>query len=89
MFFGMSKPMKAFIKKLEHADLRDKTVFAFDTKFASRFAGSAAKGIEKRLKKLILNFVKPYASAIVTGGEGPLQDGMEEKFKQIGIELAI
>ena len=81
--------MKAFLKKLEHVDLRDKKAFAFDTKYASRFAGSAAKGIEKRLKKLRLTVVKPYASAIVTGREGPLQDGMEEKFKQIGSELAI
>jgi flavodoxin len=48
--FGMSKPMKEFIEKLEHVDLYNKNAFAFDTKNRSRFWGSAAKGIEKRLK---------------------------------------
>jgi flavodoxin len=87
--FGMSQPMKAFLKKLEHVDLREKKAFAFDTKFPSRFAGSAAKGIEKRLKNLGLNIATPAASAIVTGGKGPLQAGMDEKFQQIGRELVI
>jgi flavodoxin len=86
--FGMSKPMKEFIEKLEHVDLHDKNAFAFDTKNRSRLWGSAAKGIEKRLKRLGLNIVKPAASAIVKGLKGPLQDGMDEKFKQIGAELA-
>ena len=86
--FGMSKPMKEFIEKLEHVDLYNKNAFAFDTKNRSRFWGSAAKGIEKRLKRLGLNIVKPSASAIVKGLKGPLQDGMEGKFKQIGTELA-
>ena len=86
--FGMSKPMKNFIKELEHVDLRDKKAFAFDTKTGSRFWGSAAKGIEKRLKRLGLNIVKPYASAIVKGLKGPLQNGIDEKFTQIGTELA-
>jgi len=87
--FGMSQPMKAFMKKLEHVDLREKKAFAFDTKFPSRFAGSAAKGIEKRLKRRGLNVVTSSASAIVTGEKGPLQAGMDEKFTQIGRELAI
>lgn len=86
--FGISKPMKEFIEKLEDVDLRGKNAFAFDTKMGSRFSGSAAKGIEKRLKRLGMSIVKPYASAIVTGGEGPLRDGMQGKFRQIGIEIA-
>ena len=86
--FGMSKPMKEFIEKLERVDLHNKKAFAFDTKNRSRFLGSAAKGIEKRLKRLGLNIVKPAASAIVKGLKGPLEDGLEEKFKQIGVELA-
>ena len=86
--FGISKPMKEFIEKLKHVDLHDKDAFAFDTKNSSRFWGSAAKGIEKRLKRLGLNIVKPAASAIVKGLKGPLEDGMDEKFKQIGTELA-
>ena len=50
--FGMSKPIKTFIEKLEPLNLRNMLAFAFDTKTGSRFWGSAAKGIEKRLKKL-------------------------------------
>jgi flavorubredoxin len=86
--FGMSSPMKAFMKKLEHVDLRHKKAFAFDTKNRSRFWGSAAKGIEKRMKKFGMNIVMPCASGIVKGLKGPLQEGTEAKFRQIGIELA-
>jgi flavodoxin len=85
--FGMSKPIKDFIQKLKHVDLRDKKAFAFDTKNRGRW-GSAAKGIEKRLKTMDVNIVMPCASAIVLGLKGPLQEGMERKFKQIGAELA-
>jgi flavodoxin len=86
--FGISKSMKEFLKKLEHVDLKDKKAFAFDTKFSSRFAGRAGKGIEKRLKRFGMSVVKEYSSAIVKGSEGPLDAGMEERFTQIGIELA-
>jgi flavodoxin len=86
--FGMSKPMKVFIEKLKHVNLRDKNAFTFDTKNEGRLWGSAAKGIEKRLRKLGLNIVKSHTSAIVKGLKGPLEDGMERKFKQIGTELA-
>jgi len=86
--FGMSSPMKTFMKKLEHVDLKDKKAFAFDTKNRSRFWGSAAKGIEKRLKKFGMNVVMSCTSGIVKGLKGPLQDGTEAKFRQIGLELA-
>lgn len=86
--FSMSSPMKTFMKKLEHMDLRDKKAFAFDTKNRSRFWGSAAKGIEKRMKKIGMNIVMPCASGVVKGLKGPLQDGTEAKFQQIGVELA-
>jgi hypothetical protein len=83
----MSKPVKEFIEKIKHVDLRDKKAFAFDTKNRGRW-GSAAKGIEKRLQRIGINLVKPCDSAIVLGLKGPLQDGMETKFMQIGAELA-
>jgi flavodoxin len=86
--FGMSKPMKEFVKKLEHVDLRDKNAFSFDTKNKGRIWGSAAKGIEKQLRKLGLKIIKPHTSAIVKGLKGPLEDGMEDKFNQIDTELA-
>jgi len=86
--FGISKPMKDFIEKLKNVDLRGKKAFAFDTKLKSRIAGSAAKGIEKHLEKLGMSIVKPHSSAVVKGAEGPLEEGVEEKFRQIGAEMA-
>ncbi len=86
--FGISKPMKDFIEKLKNVDLRGKKAFAFDTKLKSRLAGSAAKGIEKHLERLGMSIVKPHSSAIVKGAEGPLEEGVEEKFRQIGAEMA-
>ena len=85
---GISKPMKAFLEKLTSADIGARKAFVFDTKVKAWWAGSAAKGIEKRLKKLKMSIVKPHSSAIVTGREGPLADGTEEMFKQIGAEVA-
>jgi len=86
--FGVSGPMKEFLKRLENVNLRNKKAFAFDTRMKSRFAGSAAKGIEKQLKKLQMTITKPYASAIVNGAEGPLEEDAEKKFAQIGSEIA-
>ena len=84
---GVSKPMKAFLEKLKSVNIKGKKAFAFDTKYKSRWAGSAGKGIEKTLKKLGMSIVKPHSSAIVTGSEGPLKDGTEEMFEQIGGEM--
>ena len=86
--FGITAPMKIFVKKLESLNLKNKSAFAFDTRTGSRFWGSAAKGIEKRLKGVGIAIVKPRSSAIVKGLKGPLQEGMENKFEQIGAELA-
>ncbi len=85
--FGVSRPMKAFLQGLASIDLRGKKAFAFDTKFPSRFAGSAAKGIEKELRRLGLIIVQPAASAAVTGAKGPLREGVAARFQQIGLEL--
>jgi len=86
--FGVSKPMKAFLEKLRSVDIKGKKAFAFDTKLKSRLAGSAGKGIEGKLKTLRTSIVKPHSSAIVKGTEGPLEEGMEEMFRQIGAEIA-
>lgn len=87
--FGIYKAMKDLLERLKTIEgLKGKKGFAFDTKLKSRLAGSAAKGIEQRLTDLGLTMVKPRASAVVKGREGPLEEGEEEKFKQIGAELA-
>jgi flavodoxin len=86
--FGLSDPMKDFLEKLKTVDLRGKKAFAFDTKMKPWIAGSAAKKIEKNLKGLGMSIAKPHYSAIVQGREGPLEEGIEEKFRQIGAEIA-
>ena len=57
--FGLSKPMKDFLQKLENINISGKRAFAFDTKLKSRFAGSAGKRIEKKLKKLGIVLLNP------------------------------
>ncbi len=86
---GVSKPMGTFLEQLKSVEgFSGKKAFAFDTKYKSMFAGSAGAKIEGKLKSLGLSIVKPHASAIVKGKEGPLEEGAEETFKQLGVELA-
>jgi flavodoxin len=87
--WNASKPIKMFLERLKSVDgLNGKKAFAFDTKIKSRFGGSAGGKIERKLKDLGLTIAKSSVSAIVKGKEGPLEEDTEEKFKQIGAELA-
>jgi len=87
--FNISKPVKEFLEGLMNQQgLSGKKAFAFDTKMKSRLAGTAGGKIEKKLKQLGIDIVKPAKSAVVKGREGPLEEGAEEAFKQIGAELA-
>ena len=86
--FTASKPMKDFLLKLEEVQgLKGKFGFAFDTRFGSRLAGSAAKFIEKKLETIGLNIIKPRQSAIVEKTEGPLEEGEMEAFERTGYEI--
>jgi len=86
---GASKPMQAFLERLKNvAGLSGKKAFALDTKYKSRFAGSAGAKIEGKLKDLGMTIIKPHASAFVKGKEGPLEEGSEATFQQLGAELA-
>lgn len=86
--FGISKPVKDFLQKMKNAEIKGKKAFIFDTRLRIRIAGSAAKKIEKELKKLQMNIIKSYSSAIVMKSEGPLEEGTEERFKKISAEIA-
>ncbi|MHA1840030.1 MAG: hypothetical protein ACTSYO_08775 [Candidatus Ranarchaeia archaeon] len=47
------------------------------------------KEIEKHLKRMKIDIVRPRQSAIVKPGqEGPLEEGMETLFERIGNEIA-
>jgi flavodoxin len=88
--WSASKPIKAFLERLKSVEgLSGKKAFVLDTKMSrSRLAGSAGGKIEGKLKSLGLAIVKPHASAVVKGREGPLEEGAEVTFKQLGAELA-
>jgi flavorubredoxin len=86
--FTASKPMKDFLLRLGGVQgLRGKYAFAFDTKFASRLSGSASKYIERTLKELGMDIVRPRQSAIVDKTEGPLEGGAVEAFERIGFDM--
>jgi len=114
-----SAPMRDFLSKLEHVDLKGKYGFAFDTKLNSWWAGDASNAIEHTLKSAGAQILMPRSSAFVirppkeelklTGAEtgetreerkmrkseekeikrasAVLEEGMEGKFEQIGLEL--
>ncbi len=79
--WNMSSGMKGFFKQLKGKLFKEKKAAAFDTKFDSRFAGSAAKKIQSKLKKHGFDIVMEPVSFFVTGREGPLADGEIEKVK--------
>ena len=92
--FSASKPMKEFLGKLKSVNLSGRNGFAFDTKLDWCLSGSAAKFIEKELKKLGLEVIAPHESAIVvtlkergaTSG-ATLKEGEEKRFEQIGLQV--
>jgi len=92
--FTASKPIKEFLEKLDSDNLSGKSFFAFDTKVSPGIFGSAAKYIEKELKKLELRAIAPHESAIVstTRDRGvingaTLKEGEGKKFEELGKEI--
>jgi hypothetical protein len=57
--------MKEFLSRLEGRSFVGMYGFAFDTRYDSFMAGSAAKQIEKRLETTGMQIIKPHTSAIV------------------------
>lgn len=79
--WNMSKDMKKFFNQLKGKSFQGKRAATFDTKYKSRFAGSAAKKIQSKLKKLDFEIALEPISFIVTGNEGPLAEGEMDKTK--------
>lgn len=63
---------------------------AFDTRFDKPhwLVGSAARGVEKCLRRLGFRVIAPSQSFFVTGTPGPLLDGEAERARRWGEELA-
>jgi flavorubredoxin len=83
-----SQKIRDFLDRIDPSALHGKKGFAFDTKYKSRLAGSAAKRIQNTLSKLGIDIVTDSVSAIVKASEGPLEEGTEEKFAKIGLEIS-
>ena len=85
--WNMSSGMKKVFNKLKDHSFEGKKAAAFDTKFKSRFAGSAAKKIQSKLKKLDFTIAMEPISFIVVGNEGPLADDEMDKVKTFSVLL--
>lgn len=77
-----SKPIRAFLKELKSQDLSGVQAAAFDTGFSSRFSGSAAKKIEKKLKRAGCIIIAPATRFLVKDTEGPLEKGELDKARE-------
>jgi flavodoxin len=83
MAFRVSSEMKRFLETLPREGFSGELAAAFDTQIQSRLSGSAAKGIDGKLKDLGFRLVT--ASLIVyvegKGNEWRLKEGESEKAK--------
>ena len=88
--WSATKPIKAFLERLKTVkDLGGKKAFAYDTKLnRSSLAGNVGGSIEGSLKSLGFTIAKSHATAVVKGSKGPLEEGVEEAFIELGAELA-
>ncbi len=84
MAFRTSNDMRKFLESLPHGDFSGKLAAAFDTQIQSRLSGSAAKGIEDKLKKLGFKLVTAPLIAYVEGkmNQMQLKEGEAEKAKK-------
>jgi len=82
MAFRASRGIIQFLDSLPHGRFSDKLAAAFDTQSKFRFSGSAAKGIEGKLKGLGFKlFVAPLFAYVEGAGKGEwrLKEGEREK----------
>jgi hypothetical protein len=79
-----------FLDEFSEDEFSGKLGAAFDTQVQWRFSGSAAKGIEKKLKKLGFRIVMPPLVAYVEGKieNVQLKTGELEKAKKYAEDLA-
>ncbi|MFW9951630.1 MAG: flavodoxin domain-containing protein [Candidatus Thorarchaeota archaeon] len=85
---GVSKPMKLFLSKMKRLNLKNKKVFAFETKASFRFSGSAAKKILRTIKMMKIEVFYPIITGFVVGKEGPLEGGTLTNVEEMGLNIA-
>jgi flavodoxin len=83
MAFRASKGMMQFLDSLPNKDFSGKLAAAFDTQIQSRFSGSAAKGIEGKLKHLGFKLITAPLFTYVEGNKDEMcfKEGELEKAK--------
>lgn len=81
MAFRMSKGVSEFLDLLPDKELSGKLAAAFDTQIKHRLSGSAAKGIDGRLRKLGLKVIAAPLESYIEGKDDQLRlkDGEVEK----------
>jgi flavodoxin len=90
MWLRMSSGVKQFLERLLDKEFSGKLAAAFDTQLQFRMSGSAAKGIDGRLKKLGFKMIAAPLVAYVEGkmNEYHLKEGELEKAKNWAQEVA-
>jgi flavodoxin len=91
MAFRASKGIIQFLDSLPNEGFSGKLAAAFDTQSKFRFSGSAAKGIEGKLKGLGFKLVAAPLIAYIEGagkGEWRLKEGEQEKAEKWAQEVA-
>jgi len=73
MYFRASRGITNFLKSLPRKEFSGKSAAAFDTQLKGRFYGNAAKGIEKKLKKLGFKIISPPLITYVEGKQNQMQ----------------
>jgi hypothetical protein len=84
-------PILQFLDRFAKDEFSGKLAAAFDTQLQRRMSGNAAKGIEKKLRKLGFKMVMPYLVTYVEGTnvyEMHLKQGELEKAKKYAEGLA-
>ncbi len=88
--FRATRPIMQFLEKLAKNEFAGKPAAAFDTQLQTRWSGSAAKGIEKKLEKLGFKIIMPPLATYVEGKMDVvhLKEGELEKTKKYAQDLA-
>jgi flavorubredoxin len=87
----ISENMRAFLDDIKSVNLQGKRGFCFGTRMESKMnifdINGSAKKIESKLKKKGVKIAKKAVNVLVEGREGPLVEGSERNFIEIGYEL--
>jgi len=87
----ISENMRVFLNDIKSTNLRGMKGFCFGTRMDSRMnifdINGSAKKIERKLKKKGVKMVKEAVNVLVEGREGPLVEGSENVFKELGYEI--